>query len=428
MGRNRKTNLQSLMLATTIGFVAVGCQKKAEDAVTATPKTLYVASGTCYSGSGITAYTAAQASRAVTKWSTVTGSTGGSTLFTDLNFGNNVSVNTNPQALIDNGDHMLMLTENATTGGDRKVFRVYKNNPSTYITYATDPTAFVAAAANVTRSMALDVDGTLMFSRSAAAERLNTLGVRIVKGGANAWVSGGITGSCFTAAATQIQSIALMTPFTNMNNGKMIYIHAGATAVLNRIGITARTGLTTGTAADCVGSSPAGGASTVAHTNAPNLTGPVTFVGTGASLTSMVYIPTPAPATTAGKLLVTYSASVAAQLDNNTTFNHGVVMWDITETSDTAATITNPVILWRDESVVFAPSAITYDATDSSIYVAVGGSPGLVSQSAQNFGYNVEKFTLDMATPKLTRVSTNNQPFIIGNAYTKCISNLTIGD
>jgi len=425
MGRN----VYQLLLGTVCSALAFqSCQKKSEDAASvATPKTLYVASGQCYSGSGITTYTAAQASRAVTKWDTSSGASKG--VFTDLNVGNNVSVGTVPQSMIDRGDHILLLTENATTMGDRKVFKVDKTDPSIYTVFANDPTAFNAVAANITRSISMDVDDTLSFSKSVAIERLNTLGVRIVKGGANAWINpAAATGNCATAAATLIPQIQHMAPFTNMNQGKLIYLHAGNTAALNRIAIAQRTGLTSGTAADCAGSSPAGGASAVAHTNAPNLTGPVTFLGTGASLTSMVYIPTPAPASTTAKLIVSYSASVNTAFDNNTNFNYGIVMWDITETSDTAVTIGNPVILWRDESIVWAPSAMAYDSTEGSLYVAVGGSPSLINQTTQNFGYNIEKFTLDINTPKMTRVSNNNQPFIIGNANTKCISNMIIAD
>ncbi len=423
MGRTFAKTLATLTVVT----VAFGCSKKADSLSVATQKTLYVASGACYSGSGIITYTGPQSSRAVTKWSTETGINTG--IFTDLNVGNNVSVDTVPQSLIDKGDHILLLTENATNFSDRKIFKVNKANPSTYVVYANDPTAFTVAPTHVTRSMAQDVDGTMIFSKSLFAERLNTLGVRIAKGGANAWISPtAATGNCFAAVGAQIQNVTVMAPFTNMNQGKVLYIHAGNTAAANRIGAVQRTGLTAGTAADCAGSNPAGGASAVAHVNAANLTGPVIFPATGASLTSMVYIPTPAPASTTGKLLVSYSGSTNTAFDNNTTFSYGIVMWDITETSDTVVTVTNPVILWRDESVVWAPSAMAYDATTSSLYVAVGGSPGLVNQTAQAFGYNIEKFTLDIATPLLTRVSPSNQPFITGNAYTKCISHMIMAE
>ena len=419
--------LYGLIALTAIATTISSCQKAAENASVAAPKSIYVASGLCNSGSGITTYNQSTSSRAVTKWASDTGKF--TEVFTDLNLGSNVSVNTVPQSLIDKGDYVLMLTENATTTGDRKVFKINKSNPGTYITYANDPTAFTAVAGHITRSMAQDVDGTLIFSKSLMAERLNTLGVRLAKAGANPWVNPlAATGNCFTGAASLIGQVTLMAPFTGMNQGKLIYLHSGATAAVNRIGIIQRTGLTSATAADCVVSNPAGGLAATPHVNAPNLNGPVIFSATGASPTAMVYIPTPSPALTSGKLIVSYSGSTATAFDNNTNFNYGVVMWDITETSDTAATIGNPVILWRDESTLWAPSALAFDSTTNSLFVAVGGSPGLVNQTTQNFGYNIEKFTLDINTPLMTRVAVNNQPFIIGNAYTKCISSMIIAN
>lgn len=430
----RKITKYLLGLAA-VGLLATGCQSSSEETVAPVeaeveplPKILYVASGACYSGNGITTYTGAQSSRAVTKYRVDTGASEG--VFTDLNIGSNVSVATVPQDMIDNGDSILMLTENPTTMSDRKIFKLDKRNPATYVTYANDPTALTATAAHITRRMARGVDGTIYFTKSVAVERLNTLGVRIAKNGNTPYINpAAATGNCATAAATQITDIELMTPFTNTFQGKQIFIHAGATAVTNRISIVARTGLTSATAGDCLASSPAGGASTQAHTNAANLSGPTTFVATGASLTSSVYIPTPAPATTTGKLVVSYSGSTNTAFDNNTNFNYGIVIYDVTETSDTAVTLTNPVIIWRDHTIVWAPSAMAFDPADNSLYVAVGGSPGLINQTTQNFGYNIEKFTLDYsATPSLTRVSTNNQPFITGNAYTKCISSLLVAE
>lgn len=413
---------------TGLSLIMVGCAKTAEEETSVTaPRKLYVSAGLCGSGAGITTYTAATASRAVTKWNAADGSF--DEVFTDLNVASSVSVGAVPQDIIDKGDHVLMLTENATATGDRKIWKIYKDNPGTYISYANDPTAF----SGITRSMSQGTDGSIMFSKTTAAERVNSIGARIVKGGANPWInSTGVAGNCFTAAATLIPRVEMMAPFTGTTQGKTLYIHSGNTAALNRIGAIQRTGMTTATAADCAGSSPAGGASAVAHTNGGTLIGPVSFVATGASLTDFVYIPTPAPATTTGKMLVTYSASVATSFDNATNFNYGVVMWDVTEAADTTAatavTFTNPVIIWRDDSVVFAPSAITYDSTDNSVYVAVGADIGVVNQTTRNYGYNIEKFTLDMSTPSLTRISTNNKPFIVGNAYTKCISDISIGE
>ncbi len=427
MGRTMTKNLTLTATAGLSLMILTACPKAAEDASVSVPKTLYISSGSCYSGSGITTYSAATASRAVTKWSSTNGASLG--VFTDLNVASSVSVGTVPQAIIDKGDHVLMLTENATATGDRKIWKINKNDPGTYISYANDPTAFTG----ITRSMSQDVDGSIIFSKTTAAEQVNSIGARIVKGGSFPWInSTGIAGNCFTAAATLIPKLVTIAPFTGTSQGKTIYLHSGATAATNRIGAIQRTGMTTATAADCAGSNPAGGASSVAHANAGVLTGPVSFLGTGASLTSFVYIPTPAPATTVGKMLVTYSASVNTAFDNNTNFNYGIVMWDVTEASDTTAataiTFTNPQIIWRDEKIVWAPSAIAYDSTDNSVYVAVGADLGAVDQTAKNYGYNIEKFTLDIATPKLTRVAPSNQSFIIGNAYTKCVSDISLGE
>jgi hypothetical protein len=276
------------------------------------------------------------------------------------------------------------------------------------------------------RSMAQDIDGGIVFSKSLLAEKVSTAGIRVVKGGTNPWVnSAGAAAPCFTAAGALINQIEILAPFTNANQGKIAYLHSGATAVSNRIGFIQRTGMTTATAADCAGGVQIQGS---VHTNAPNLTGPVTIQANGNSPTAMVLIPTPSPAATTYKMIVSYSSSTAV-FDNNTNFSHGLVMWDVTETSDTAVTINNPVIIWRDESVVWASSAMAYDADTGHLYVAVGGSPLLASQIAQTFGYNIEKFELDINTPLVTRVTGDSAtPFIVGNADTKCISSLTLAE
>ncbi len=152
MGFNFKTSLIGL---ATLSLAFVSCQKSSTTSSTA-PKSLYVASGQCYSGSGITTYSPTTASRAVTKWATDSGVSQG--VFTDLNVGSNVSVGTVPQALVDKGSYLLMLTENAATPGDRKIFKIDKATPGTYVTYANDPTALTIAPSDITRSFAEDIE------------------------------------------------------------------------------------------------------------------------------------------------------------------------------------------------------------------------------------------------------------------------------
>ena len=390
-------------------------------------KTLYVAAGSCYSGSGITTYAGASSSHAITKWNSEVGLFNG--ILTDFNLGSNTGLTYTPQSLLDDGESLLILTEENQYFRKRNVSRVNKFNPTVNSIFAKDPNAFSFQPNQIVRSMAKDLDGSIAFSKSDAVERISSLGARLSQDGINPWINPDkIKGKCFPNMNSFILQIAYMAPFNATNQGKLIYLSSGKDSKDNRIGIVQRTGLISGSAGDCAGGIPEGGVAAVAHMNGPGLVGPVNLSGTGASLTSMVYIPTPAPAKTSGKLVVSYSSSKNTGFDNNTEFNMGIVLWDINETSDSVATVTNPVIIYRDESVIWAPSAMTYDPATKALYVAVGGSPGVMNQKTQNFGYNIEKLVLDLNTPRLSRIALSNQPFIVGSSLTKCISSMVLAN
>ncbi len=206
MGRTMTKKLSITL--TGLSLILTACPKAAdEETSTATPKKLYISSGACYSGSGITGYSATTASRTVTKWNTTNGSF--DEVFTDLNVASSVSVGAVPQALIDKGDHVLMLTDNSVAigAGDRKIWKIFKNDPGTYISYANDPTAFTAAATHITRSMSEDTDGSIIFSKSLMAEKVNSIGARIAKAG-NPWINPlATTGACFNGAGALIRKV-----------------------------------------------------------------------------------------------------------------------------------------------------------------------------------------------------------------------------
>jgi hypothetical protein len=427
MNKNLKIGLT---IAATASFVATGCTPKAtEEASVVAGKKLWVTSGQCYSGSGITAYAQTASGNAVSSYDSVSGAFNGVTLKMDAV--SPIDVNTTPVDIINRTDDVLVLTENASQQINRRVLKVPKLAPTTYTSFISDGDAFSSAATNIVKAMALDsTDGSIQFSKSLFGEKVTAGNVRVVKGGANPWINpAAITGTCFPAipAAPGIVDIGLIAPFTAGLDGKTIMLHGGATAATNRILAVQRTGLTSATAADCAGVT-AGGLSTVVHTNGPGLAGPVAFNAAGASPTAMVIIPT--STATAYKMIVAYSTPIATLFDNNTTFNTGLVMWDLTEGSDTAVTFTNPVIIYRNTNIVWAPSALAFDSTDNTLYVAVGGAPGVVNQTTSNYGYNIEKFTVDIAAVApatvLTRVHTDNKPFFIGNENTRCISGLAI--
>ncbi len=429
MGRNL-TQKMVITTMTGMALLLTGCPKKADEASAITTKNLYVSSGVCNSGIGMTTYTAATASRVISKWDGNSGKF--LETFLDLNIATGFS-NTLPQQIIDQGDSVLLLTENATTMTERKIYKIKKNDPNVFITKVPN-TSIIAApvATHISRSMQVDADGMMLMSRSFGIEKFTPIGAFVAGATAILPYANPAAASlpCFNAAASAtnfVGDIALMTPFTGRSSGKILFANNGTAITDNRLGAIQSTGLTSGTVADCAGGAQI---STTAHTlfgtNISALPA-VAFTANGVNPTSMVYIPTPAPATTTGKLLVTYAPALATGLNNTVQLNHAIVMWDVNETSISAITLTLPTVLYRDHSVVFAPSAIAYDSTTSSVYVAVSPVIGSATLTTGNQGYNIEKFTLDLAAPSLTRVSPDFTPFIKGNAQTKCISSMTMG-
>ena len=417
-----RTHTQLIILLGLAGTL-VGCAKN-NDTVASSESSLYFATGQCNSGSGITTLSSTLSSRMVAKVGLTSKET---KVVFDLGAeyqGGFFAPETGAQAIVNNGDSILMLTENATNMGDRKVFSIPKSNPFNTVIYASDVLALTQTAAHVTRSMVTNPDGTLLFSKSVGIEKIGTNTLRIPSG-ANAYINAPAA-PCATST-TLMSAMVTLPNFTGASTGKIIYAHQGATTAVNRLGIINKDGYSV--AGDCYNGYQA---STLALTNDVTLTGPVTFdaVG-GANITSMVYIPdsvTP----TQGKLLVGYSSALAANLNNNTNFNFGIVMYDVNESSATAATITGPgVVLYRDFSIVFGISAMTYDSTNKHLYVATASQPGVANQTTAAYGYKIEKFALDLTAttvPKLSLVRVSNKPFMDRSSFTKCITSMYVGD
>lgn len=408
------------------------CAKKSDDETTASGKNLYIASGQCNSGIGVTTFGTLNSSRMISK---VNLSSKASSVVFDLAAeyqGGFFAPETGAQSIIDNGQTLLMLAENQTNMGDRKIFSIPKVNPYNTVIYASDSNALTQVSNDITRSMVLNPDGTLLFSKTRSIEKLNTSGVRIPVGGGPYVNAPG--GGCATST-TFMSGIATLPPFTGTSAGKIIFSHAGATAATNRLGIINQDGYLV--AADCRNGVAVG---SIPLVNDATLSGAVSMdVTTAANPTAMVYIPdSTATAPVIGRLLVAYSAPTNASTDmtNSSDFNHGIVMYDIAESSASAASIDNTAskpatILYRDSSIAFGISAMTYDSTDGSLYVATASQPGVANQLTQSYGYKIEKLTLNLAasgSPKLTLVRESNKPFIERNSFTRCISSMAIGD
>lgn len=412
-------------LVLLLSVAMVGCQKSSEDpSVAAAVKTLYVATGVCnagFSAAAMATYAASTASRTIERFALDTGVSKGTLMdFTSGNF----LANTNPNSIIDAGEDLWVSVENATTVSERGVWRVPKADPYNFNKYISSVGAFTGAG-SVVRGMAKDADGSFFLGTTSKIEKFNPTPVRVTQG-ANAWIQAP-TGNC-SPAATSMTAVANMLPLSPATSGKLIYGHqasAAASPTMQRIAVMNVNGWLGGS--DCAGGVQI---SSVTHTFATSAVGTAsTFVAGGTSPTAMVYIPLPAGSAVTGKLIVAYSNNIQSNFPAGVyQLNHAIVMWNITETSATAVTIDSPVVLYDRSDVVYAISAMTYDADTNSLYVAVSGEIGAANQSTNGVGYNIEKFTLDINAPTLTRVLNNEAPFVTGALKTRCISSLAIGE
>lgn len=415
--------LIKILVTGSILILAASCAKKDQtDTTQSIPsKALYFATGQCNSGVGITTFTASNSSRMVSKADLSAVPATVSTVL-DLSSpyqGGVFAQETGVQSLIDNDTSILMLTENAINMGDRKIFSIPKVSPYNTSVYVSDVLALTATAAHIERAMAKDADGSILFSKSIGIEKVGTNALRIPMG-ANPWVNAP-AGTCATAT-TFMSAVSLLPPYGSASAGKIIFAHTGATAALNRIGIISSDGYAV--AGNCLNGYQI---SATAHTNAPGVSGVLTFNATaGVSPTAMVYIPTPGGPTT-GKLIVAYSAAVATELNNNTNLNYAIVAWNVNETSATVATLASPVVLYNSFADIFGISAMTYDPDTSALYVATASQAGTANQTTAGYGYKIEKFTLNLATPSLSLVRVNGKSFVERSSATKCITSMVVG-
>lgn len=408
-----------LTLLTLILINVFSCQKAEEELASiadTNTNVLYVSTGACNSGPGQTAYTSATATRTIERFAVSNGASLGA-LFDYGNAQSGMQQLMSPAAIYNSGSSVFVLNEGGA--GQRNLIRVPKSTPYTYtIPIANNALAFT----NALTAFTIDDEGSFLISKNSAIEKFNSISTRLTASGA-AWVTSP-GGSCASAAASVASVLTL--PTSSGITGHVIYSNQGVTSSTNRLGIIyGGTGYIN--TSNCLSGAQI---NTTAHTKASNLSsGTIAFIPTGTGPTSMVLVPFTS-GTVKAKLIVSYSN---AQTYNSvsgsvTTLNHGIAAWDIVQTSPSTASLVNPVVLVENHNKVFAVSAMAYDSSDNSLYVAVGGVLGSNNQTTGNAGYNIEKYTLDLTQstgPTLTRVGT--QPFILGGSNTKCISGLAVG-
>ncbi|HEX7676361.1 MAG TPA: hypothetical protein VF412_19455 [Bdellovibrio sp.] len=334
-------------------------------------KYLFVSSGACYSGSGVTAFSTTTSSNVVYKVNLSTGVR--EALVADYN-SSPATPGDSPISIVDWDKHNLaVLVRNGNAGrlellpkagGTRGVFGT---NPATSTILSTAP-----------QSMAMSSDGGLLMIRTGFIEKVNSSGIRQT----TPYVSNNLGATCGTANT-------LLTKVIVSPSGKIITASANASPKL-------------------ISTASSGASGSCLAGQAP----------TGASYaTAFAYDQTH------NKVIVAWSGSTTAADVNS------IVVYDY---DDTAGTFSNAQKIYDANAypatysyLLFGVSAMTYDETDGQLYIATA-----ISTATTAVNYAIEKFTYNpnMLGVDNTKVlmRAGNTPFYSYGLDTKCISSMLV--
>lgn len=368
--------LKKIILISTVLLASISCQKKLTEEASS-GKYLYVASGLCYSGNGITTFTAATASNLVYRIDTSTGQR--ESLIADYQAASATAGDTPTSLEIWNENELLVLVRNGTTG---RVIEVVPKSGGTRSTFALNPNA-ATILATAPASMTKTSDGGLLIARTGFIERVSSTGVRQ---GAP-WVGSGAT--CGAANAN-------LTAVLESKTAKILTANA-ATGQSRTFSVVATGGNVPGS---CMSS-----ATPVAGTAFP---------------TALVYD------TVNGKLIVSYSSWPLAT-DANVIYSY-----DFNE--DTGA-ISNRQLIYNLSSYpatynysLFGISAMALDVENGSLYVSAASTTPAATIGnfvIEKLNYNPGQIGVDN-TKVLTKSGT--LPFYGYGVDTKCISSMKLGN
>lgn len=379
MNAKQKKWSKFTILLPVIISLSTACQQKtpteSDSASTTTGRYLYLATGLCYSGNGITTFSATTASNVVMKLDTTTGQR---EILADYNSAPASSGDT-PVAVVDwDTDNLLVLVQNGTSGrieslprkgGNRSNFGL---NPGPATVLATTP-----------RGMVKTPDNGLLILRTGFIEKVNASGIRV---GAP-YVNSSINAACGTT--NSFFSSLTVSP----NDGRIIATHAAASPA-NRIISLPSTGLAT----SCVA------------TASPQTT---TFpVATAFDKTN-------------NKVFVAFASSTST-VDQNS-----IAVYDY---DSATGNVSNRQVIYDSflypatyNYLLFGISAMTYDDTTKTLYVSTA-----ISNAATVVNYAIEKFSYDA-----TKIGTANStvltrsgtlPFYNYGIDTKCVSSMVVGN
>lgn len=373
-----------LLMISTLTFV--GCVKPVEDEDSASSsKHLYVASGACYSGSGITTFTNATASNQVFRINLASGER---ELISDY-YASPSNTGDSPVSIVDDGDHLLIALENTTTTSLRRIERVNKEDGRDRATYTSNTAALTTTASHVLRNMIRLNDDYLLISKSIAAEKTASGTQRLVVG-ANPWLNMSSPASSCTASATLISDVK------QLSNGLLAFSHAAASNA--RVGFVASTGY-----------SVAGDCKTAVNSPSPTNSFPTSMVYDKANHILLVAY----QGSTTNANINTLQAYALTEGVGTVSVGAANEIYDANEFGSTY------------DYLLFGVSAMVLDQDTHMLYVA---KPITTATTAS--GYQIDQFYYDASkvgvdnSHVLTRVGT----FYDYGVDTKCISSMIIAN
>jgi hypothetical protein len=371
MKRNLSKKICTTLVVSIISFASISCDQ-AQQAISSAAATqnsgryLYIATGTCYSGTGNTTFTTSTASNLVYR---IDLGSGIKDTIADFN-SFPATAGDSPVGVLDWDNNNIMVLVETTSG--RRIEIVEKKAAAARSIFTANSTALSA----VLRDLVKTIDGGVLVSKSSAIEKFSNLALRQVIGAATPWISAP-GGSCGTSAT-------LMSSLAVLNNGNIVFAHANAAQ--NKVGIISGSGYSS--AANCL-----------AAQTAPNANSFPTAIDYDS---------------VDNQLFVAYAGNSTA------TDLNSIYEYDINESTNTIGTATK-LIDANTSTFIYGISSIAYDSVNKNLYVATSNG---TSTTVSN--YNIEKFSYDPTTKTLTRAGVI--PYYPYGYDTKCIASMIIGN
>lgn len=384
------STFQNVMKITAILTMLTACDAPVEEdngssvGSSANPY-LYIASGACNTGFGLTTYAATTASNVVVRINSSTGQYEGRI----ADFSTVADAPATPVSIADYDDqYFLALVEHASLRRVEVIKKSLAGDRSTFYNNVS-ATAPIGLLTGVGKSLLKVADGFLV-SKTSAIEKMNVAKARLTGTGTISWVAN--PGGVCSAATTNINSMTTYPTTGNTSGYNIVYTHSSnaSNATTNRIGvINGDTGWNGTTGCVSNQSTVAAGATPVASVYMSDVKRlVVAYAGTNVALQNSLY---------------TYAVDEAA----------------------TTNVISDATKGFEDPNVLFGVSAMTYDPLNKYLYVA-SGSTITNNFTTGNTVYKVEKFSYNSTTKLFTRVG--SMPLYAGNIETRCISSMFLSN